>query len=62
MTMTFPVLEAARATVVGVFGENKADALRAIRDGSSDLPAARITGEHVEWIVDAAAAGGESAG
>lgn len=62
MTMTFPVLESARATVVGVFGENKADALRAIRDGSSDLPAARITGDHVEWIIDAAAAGEESAG
>jgi len=61
MTLTFPVLLAARATLVGVFGANKADAIRAIRAGTSDAPAARIAGEHVEWIVDAAAADDEAA-
>ncbi len=61
MTLTFPVLLAARATLVGVFGANKAEAIRAIRNGTSDVPAARIAGDHVEWIVDAAAAGEEVA-
>ena len=36
MTLTFPVLMAARATLVGVFGANKAEAIRAIRSGTSD--------------------------
>lgn len=61
MTLTFPVINAARAVVIGAYGANKADALRAIRDGGSDLPAARVTGDGVEWIVDAAAAGDETA-
>lgn len=57
MTLTFPVLLAARTTVMAVIGHNKAAALREIRAGGSDLPAARIMGDAVEWIVDAAAAG-----
>jgi hypothetical protein len=31
--------------------------MRAIRDGGSDLPAARVIEPTVEWIIDAAAAG-----
>jgi 6-phosphogluconolactonase len=57
MTLTFPVLDAARQVVFAVEGANKADALRAIRAGGSGLPAERVAGDHVEWLVDAAAAG-----
>ena len=58
MTLTFPVLNAGRVIVFVVTGADKADALRQIRAGGSDLPAARVDGDQVEWIVDAAAAGG----
>lgn len=57
MTLTFPVLNAARRAVFVAEGENKADAIRAIRAGGSGLPAERVTGERVEWLIDAAAAG-----
>jgi 6-phosphogluconolactonase len=56
MTLTFPVLNAARETIFVVTGANKADALAHIRSGDTDLPAARVTGPAVHWIVDAAAA------
>jgi 6-phosphogluconolactonase len=59
MTLTLPVLNAGRVVLVAVYGANKVDALREIRSGSSELPAARVTGEQVEWIIDAAAADGE---
>lgn len=59
MTLTYPVLDAAREVVFAVEGANKADALRAIRAGGSGLPAERVAGDHVEWLVDAAAAAGE---
>ena len=58
MTLTFPILNAGREVLFVVTGADKADALREIRAGGSDLPAARVDGEQVEWIVDAAAAGG----
>ena len=57
MTLTFPVLNAARAVIFAVEGANKADAIRRIREGGSGLPAERVSGEQVEWIIDAAAAG-----
>jgi 6-phosphogluconolactonase len=57
MTLTFPVLTAGRQVVFAVEGANKADAVRAVRAGGSGLPAERVAGEHVEWLVDAAAAG-----
>ncbi len=57
MTLTFPVLNAGRLVAFAVEGGNKVDALRAIRAGASDLPAGRVTGPNVEWLVDAAAAG-----
>jgi 6-phosphogluconolactonase len=59
MTLTFPVLDAAAAVLFVVTGADKADALREIRAGGSDLPAARVDGDRVEWLVDAAAAGGD---
>jgi 6-phosphogluconolactonase len=57
MTLTFPVILASRSIVMEVMGENKADAVRRIRDGSTELPASRIAGDNVEWIIDGAAAG-----
>ena len=56
MTLTFPVLNAARETIFVVTGADKADALARVRAGDTDLPAARVTGPAVHWIVDAAAA------
>jgi len=61
MTLTFPVIQASRAIVFGVYGANKVAPLREIRQGSSDLPAARVSGDAVEWFIDAAAAGEDSA-
>jgi 6-phosphogluconolactonase len=61
MTLTFPVLAAARSVLFAVTGANKAAALDRIRAGATDLPAARVSGDQVEWIVDAAAAGEEAA-
>jgi 6-phosphogluconolactonase len=55
MTLTFPVLNAGRRVVFAVEGANKADALRAIRAGGSGMPAERVAGDQVEWLVDAAA-------
>jgi len=60
MTLTFPVFDAARRVVFVVEGKNKADAIRAVRAGGSGLPAERVSGEGVEWLLDAAAAGEES--
>lgn len=57
MTLTFPVLNAGRRVIFVVTGEDKADALRAIRAGGSGLPAESVAGRGVEWIIDAAAAG-----
>lgn len=58
MTLTFPVLNAAREILFVVTGADKAEALGEIRAGGSDLPAAHVDGDQAEWIVDAAAAGG----
>jgi 6-phosphogluconolactonase len=52
MTFTYPLLEAARDVIIVVTGADKADAIRAIRAGGSGLPAERVSGERVEWIVD----------
>jgi 6-phosphogluconolactonase len=57
MTLTFPVLNAGRRVVYTVEGANKADAVRAIRAGGSGLPAERVAGDGVEWLVEAVAAG-----
>ena len=56
MTLTFTVLNAARETIFVVSGADKADALARVRSGDPDLPAARVSGPAVHWIVDAAAA------
>jgi 6-phosphogluconolactonase len=56
MTLTFPVLNAGRDVIFVVTGADKADALGRIRAGDRDLPAGRVAGDNVEWIIDAAAA------
>ena len=56
MTLTLPVLRAARETLFVVTGADKADALDAVRAGSPEMPAARVSGENVTWLVDAEAA------
>lgn len=57
MTLTFPLLDAARQVLFVVTGPDKADALRRVRAGDDELPAARLRAAHIEWLVDAAAAG-----
>jgi 6-phosphogluconolactonase len=57
MTLTFPVLDAARRVAFAVEGANKADAVRAVQAGGSGLPAERVAGDQVEWLLDAEAAG-----
>ncbi len=62
LTLTFPVIDAAREVVFLATGENKANAIRHIRSGRSPLPAARVRGRRVVWLIDAAAAGQTPAG
>jgi 6-phosphogluconolactonase len=57
MTFTFPIINAGRDVIVVVTGADKAGPIRAIRAGGSGLPAERVDGPQVEWIIDAAAAG-----
>lgn len=56
LTLTYPVLNAARQVTFLVVGADKAETLAAVRAGE-DLPAARVHAERVSWLVDAAAAG-----
>jgi 6-phosphogluconolactonase len=58
ITMTYPVLESSRQVAFLVSGQAKAGIFRTIRDGNSDVPAARVkpVGELI-WFVDRAAAG-----
>lgn len=57
MTLTYPVLDAAREVLFVVTGADKAAALARIRSGDSDLPAGRVDAERTIWLVDAAAVG-----
>jgi 6-phosphogluconolactonase len=57
LTLTFRVLNAAREAMFVVLGADKAPALREIRAGRRELPAARVRARRTLWIVDAAAAG-----
>jgi 6-phosphogluconolactonase len=56
MTFTYPLINAAREALFMVTGADKADAIRAIRDGD-DLPAGRVRAQTTICILDAAAAG-----
>jgi len=59
MTLTYPVLDAARCVVIVAAGAEKARAVAAVRDGETWAPAARLESADVRLIVDAAAAGNE---
>ena len=57
MTVTLPLINAARAVLFVVAGADKAEAVRAVRSGASKLPAARVRARSTAWLLDAAAAG-----
>jgi 6-phosphogluconolactonase len=57
MTFTLPLINAARAVMFVVAGADKAEALRSVRSGARDLPAARVRATSTLWLVDASAAG-----
>ena len=57
MTFTYPLLNAAREVLFVVTGADKADAVRDVLGGESQLPAAQVRADRTEWVVDAAAAG-----
>jgi 6-phosphogluconolactonase len=57
MTFTLPLINAARAVLFVVAGADKAAAVRSIRAGSPDLPAARVRAASTLWLLDAAAGG-----
>jgi 6-phosphogluconolactonase len=56
LTVTFPVIDAARCAVFTVAGESKRDAIAALRRGD-DIPAARVRAARIVWLVDRVAAG-----
>jgi 6-phosphogluconolactonase len=57
MTFTLPLINAARAVMFVMAGADKADALRSVRSGARDLPAARVRATSTLWLLDARAAG-----
>jgi len=57
MTLTLPVINAARAVLFVVTGADKQPALRSVRSGSRELPAGRVRARSTLWLVDAATAG-----
>jgi 6-phosphogluconolactonase len=61
ITMTYPAIESSRRVAFLVAGREKAPVLRAIRSGTSHVPAARVqpVGE-LFWFLDRAAAGEEA--
>lgn len=56
LTMTYPVIDAARLVIFVVSGREKAEALRRVLSGDEDVPAARINSTNVRFFVDAEAA------
>jgi 6-phosphogluconolactonase len=56
MTLTYPVLNAAREALFVVTGGEKADALASVWTDGDELPAARVRARRTTWLVDAAAA------
>jgi 6-phosphogluconolactonase len=58
LSLTMPVLTAAREVVVLVSGNHKADALSAVLRGEADVPARELDAEagHIVWMVDREAA------
>ncbi len=60
MTLTFPVLNAAREALFTVCGPDKAAAFASVRSGPSELPAARVRARRTLWLVDESTAGSGS--
>jgi len=58
MTLTYPVLNAARLALFQVCGTEKAVAFGSVRAGSREAPAAAVQARQTLWIADRAAAGG----
>ena len=56
LTLTLPVLSAARIAVFLVSGESKREALRRLLEGDPAIPAARVASERVVALADPAAA------
>lgn len=57
VTLTLPVLNAARSVLFLVVGADKSAALKDVLSGSSALPASRVHSARVHWLVDRAARG-----
>jgi 6-phosphogluconolactonase len=57
MTFTLPLINAARAVMFMVAGADKAEAVRSVRSGARELPAARVRATSTLWLLDASAAG-----
>jgi 6-phosphogluconolactonase len=55
MTITYPVLEAAREVVWLVTGDSKRDAVSRLLAGDTSMPAARVRNEHQLVVIDRAA-------
>jgi 6-phosphogluconolactonase len=59
ITLTYPAVESSRVIAFLVTGNDKAKAVKAVRAGNLDLPAARIRARgEVVWFLDKAAAQG----
>jgi 6-phosphogluconolactonase len=56
LTITLPAITRARLVVFTVAGADKRDAFERVGRGD-DLPATRVRGDQIVWLVDAAAAG-----
>jgi 6-phosphogluconolactonase len=59
LTVTFPILNAAREVNFVVTGADKAPAVESVRSGSDDMPAAHVEAARTVWLIDQAAAGGQ---
>jgi 6-phosphogluconolactonase len=57
MTLTLPIINAARSVLFVVTGADKAAPLASMRSGSRDLPASRIATRRTLWLVDEQTAG-----
>jgi 6-phosphogluconolactonase len=59
LTLTFPILNAAREVNFVVTGADKAPAVQSIRAGSDAMPAAHIDAERTVWLIEQSAAGAQ---
>jgi len=57
LTLTFPVLNAARDVMFVATGAEKAAAFARVRTGDRTMPASRVRARRTLWLVDGAAAG-----